>query len=358
MGVLGSLGRIIIGGVLGGPAGAISVFTVEHGDEVLDGTIDVANQIVQIGEDIYRAIPPEAFFLAGDPIHGLLKHEFENEIILIGRIGVDVGLFTGLTWPLLGPVGMTADILKGVLPTFVNEGLLNGRLAHRLLNDQEWEMAQYIFHNTLFARSDIILTDMGGIDGRPFVLPTGVGEQALVNPKQYARRDHSEWSGPVPELTRVAGETQAPDGDLPLRRPRRSRTGPTTSSRARSGTKQPRAAGQHRRSVGAGSTRKANDVFDAPSRGKLSIGSPMFHYINRNIRRKDTEGRPATAARAATAQGRRSPAHEPDAFETADSLVERFGAMTRKGRCHGHLEISLPARVPRREPPELSCGAG
>jgi hypothetical protein len=49
MGLLKDIGKVIIGGVLGGPAGAISVFTVEHGTEVIEGTIDVARQIVKIG---------------------------------------------------------------------------------------------------------------------------------------------------------------------------------------------------------------------------------------------------------------------------------------------------------------------
>jgi hypothetical protein len=294
VGLLGSIGRIIIGGALGGPAGAISVFTVEHGDDVLEGTIDVANQIVEIGEDIYRAIPPAAFFLAGDPIHGLLKHEFENEIILIGRIGVDVGLFTGLTWPLLGPLGMTADILKGLLPTFVNEGLLDGLLAHRLLNDQEWEMAQYIFHDTLFARSDIVLTDLGGIDGRPFVLPTGVGEQALVNLGHNYTHNVTIPNGPVlfHELTHVWQAKRKHLTEIFLYDARVTLTDRPYDFEPGAQWNQYNLEQQASivEAWALGSTRKANEVFDAPSRGKLSIGSPMFRYINRNIRRKDTEG--------------------------------------------------------------------
>src|SRR5262245_43875618 len=98
MGLLGDIGKVIIGGVLGGPAGAISVFTVEHGTEVIKGTIDVARQIVTIGTDVYRAVPPWAFALAGEPLHGLLKHEFEDELILLGEIAGDVAICTGLSW--------------------------------------------------------------------------------------------------------------------------------------------------------------------------------------------------------------------------------------------------------------------
>src|SRR5260221_560500 len=82
----------------GGITGAISVFTVDHGSQVVEGTIDVARQIVKIGSDVYRAIPPEAFLIAGDPLQGLLKHESEDELIWIGEVGANVALFSGLSW--------------------------------------------------------------------------------------------------------------------------------------------------------------------------------------------------------------------------------------------------------------------
>jgi hypothetical protein len=81
MGLLGKIGKVIVGGVLGGPAGALAVFTVVHEGKVIEGTIDWARQVVNIGEDIYRAIPPEAFALGGNPLHGLLKHYREDEIV-------------------------------------------------------------------------------------------------------------------------------------------------------------------------------------------------------------------------------------------------------------------------------------
>lgn len=102
-GLLGSIGKVIVGGIAGGPGGAIAVFTVEHGAEVLEGTIDVARQIVRIGTDVYRAIPPEAFVLGGDPIHGLLKHEAEDELIMVGLLAADMAIFTAVTWPAVGP---------------------------------------------------------------------------------------------------------------------------------------------------------------------------------------------------------------------------------------------------------------
>src|SRR5215218_8251432 len=105
MSLLGDIGKIIVAGTLGGPAGVIAVFTVEHGDEVLEGTIDFGRQIVKIGTDVYRAVPPEVIALGGDPIHGLLKHEFEDELIMVGYIAGDYVIYAGVTWPALGPLG-------------------------------------------------------------------------------------------------------------------------------------------------------------------------------------------------------------------------------------------------------------
>src|SRR5262245_18959941 len=102
---LKDIGEIFVAGVVGGPAGAFAVFTAKDGKKVAEGSIDVAQQIVKIGKDVYKAIPPEALALSGDPIHGLLKHEFEDELILLGEIAREIVIFSGLYWPALGPIG-------------------------------------------------------------------------------------------------------------------------------------------------------------------------------------------------------------------------------------------------------------
>src|SRR5689334_2781935 len=135
MGIFSDIGDVIIGGIIGGPAGAISVFTIEHGEEILKGTIDEARQIVKIGTDVYRAIPPWAFALAGDPIHGLLKHEAEDELIMLGYLAGDFAIFTAVTWPIVGPFG-------AALHLYESGRLLFGKIHHRPMNDQEWEMAR------------------------------------------------------------------------------------------------------------------------------------------------------------------------------------------------------------------------
>ena len=184
MGLLGDIGEIIVGGLVGGPAGALIVFTAQHGEEVFEGTIDLARQVVQIGEDVYRAIPPEAF-LAVSPLNGLLKHVAEDEIILLGKLAGEVIILSALTWPALGPVGAALQIAEGAVPLYVTAGSLIGKFHHRLLNDEEWEMAQYIFRDSLFERDEIILTNLGGTSGRAFVYPTTLGSIFVNLGKHY-----------------------------------------------------------------------------------------------------------------------------------------------------------------------------
>ncbi len=155
MSILGDIGDVVLGGILGGAAGAISVFTVEHGSSVVNGTIDLPRQVVRIGSDVYRAIPSWAFALGGDPLQGLLKHEAEDEIIWLGQIGANVAIFTGLSWPALGPVGASLAIAEGAVPLYVSVGSLVGKLHHRGMNDQDgkWRSTSSAGHCSTGTRS-------------------------------------------------------------------------------------------------------------------------------------------------------------------------------------------------------------
>jgi hypothetical protein len=79
-----------------------------------------------------------AFAFESTPLHGLLKHETEDELIFIGTVAGKLAIFTALAWPAEGPNRATLDILRGAVPKFVTSGPLAGKLHHRLLNDQEW----------------------------------------------------------------------------------------------------------------------------------------------------------------------------------------------------------------------------
>ena len=297
MGIFGDIVDIVIGGAIGGAAGAITVFTVEHGDEVLEGTIDVAGQIVRIGEDVYRAIPPEAFALAGDPIHGLLKHEAEDELILVGYLFGDAVIYAGLTWPILGPFGAAPQ-------AYAAGRTLIGKLHSRTMNDQEWEMAEYIFRGTLPHRSDILLTNLAGLEGRPFTYPMApFGTPVLVNLAGDYDPDNTIADGallfhelmhvsqakhaglPQVFLYDAAGDliTEGDDayffepgddwGDFNLEQQASIVEGWTIGATRK-----------------LASLPKSQDHFDRGARRQFAMGSPLFRYINDNVRRPGAGG--------------------------------------------------------------------
>ena len=280
----------MIGGLLGGSAGAIAVFTVDHGSEVVEGAIDVARQIVEIGSDIYRAIPPEAFLLTGDPLHGLLKHEFEDEIIWLGQIGTNIAIFSGLSWPVLGPVGASLAIAEGAIPVYITVGSLVGKLDHRLLNDQEWEMAQFIFRDTLPDRSQIVLTNLGGLDGRPFTYPSTIGP-VFVNLGHFYVHNATIPNGSLlfHELTHVWQAKEGTFSEVFLYDARVQLTenpylfGPGDQWRTYNMEQQ---AGLVEAWT-LGATSRGTHGFDKNARAKFTMNSPVFRYINGNIRQGD-----------------------------------------------------------------------
>jgi hypothetical protein len=303
MGILKDIGEVIIGGVLGGPAGAISVFTVEHGTEVVEGTIDVARQIVEIGTDVYRAIPLEAFALGDSPLHGLLKHEFEDELILLGQIAGETAIFTALSWPVLGPIGASAEIAAGLIPAFVSVGSIIGKLHHRLLNDQEFDMAQYVFRDSLMDRDEIILTNLGGgllegeglTEGSPFTLPSTLGP-AYVNLGRAYVHNATIPDGPLllHELTHVWQAKQRVLKEIFLHDaiPDALRKEYDFDPQAPNMDRQWNEYGTEQQASiveawALGATSRVSLKFNCGARRKFTIGSLLFRYINANVRRSD-----------------------------------------------------------------------
>lgn len=285
MGILKSIGRVIIGAVTGGAPGAIIAFTVEiGGGKVIEGSIDVARQIVRIGEDVYRAIPPEAFLLTGNPLHGLLKHAAEDELILLGHIGGKAAIFSGLSWPALGPVAASWQIAQGVIPLYVTVGSLVGKIDTRLLNDQEWEMAQYIFRDSLYDRADIILTNLGGIDGRPFVYPVGpLGPPVLVNLGNKYVHNATIPDGALlfHELTHVWQVKRRVLSEIFLYDALKRDYDFTPGSQWKNYHLEQQACIVEAWALGA--IERKNGIFNSV-RNLLAIGSPLFRYINGNVR--------------------------------------------------------------------------
>jgi hypothetical protein len=306
MGFFSKVVKIIVGGAVGGPAGAISVFSVEHGGEAIEFVVDQARQIVRVGSEVYRAIPPEAFAAFGAPLHGLLKNEAEDEIILLGQMGANYTITGALSLPTVDPFAATLLILRGSLPVYVVAGSLTGKVHHRFLNDTEWEMAQYIFQGTLLERREIILTNLGNpVDGgNPFVFPSTVGVVYVNLGKHYTHADDF----PIPnapvlfhELTHVWQLKQRVLTELFV-----------YDARVHAVTDDPypfvpgdqwsnynleqQATIVEVWARGATRRNPVAPVFDDGQRLKLSVVSPVFRYINGNIRRGD--------ANAATSDGR------------------------------------------------------
>lgn len=300
MGILGDIGKIIKGSIIGGGSGTIAIFTTLFGRDVVEGTIDVAREVVKIGSDVYRAIPPEAFAFAGDPLHGLLKHEFEDEIVWIGQIGANVSISMALSWPALGPEAATSAILEGLVPLYITAGSVIGKIHHRLMNDQEWEMAQYIFRGTLADRSEIVLTNLGGLDGAAFVYPGTTGAIFVNLGRRYVHNATiPDGAVLIHELTHVwqarqrllaqiflysgIGLQVTEDDPYPF--------APGGQWSSYNIEQQASIVEAWARGATALTKSGSSHFFDLGARGRFTIGSPLFRYINGNIRRGKASAR-------------------------------------------------------------------
>jgi len=299
--IFATIGKIIIGGALGGAPGALVAFSVERGGEVIEGTIDVARQIVSIGKDVYRAIPPEAFAFAGMPLHGLLKHEFEDELIMVGELAGEAAIFSGLSWPALGPIAASAAIAEGAVPLYIAAGSIVGKFHHRPLDDRELAMARYIFGESLGNPDDIVLTNVGGKDGRAFVYPSTTGS-IFVNLGHHYVHNAAIAAGPVlfHELTHVWQARRRSlrevflydlipgalkkEYDFEPPDPSADRQWQDYGTEQQAGIVEAWARGATRRRGG----------FDVGARSKLAMASPLFRFINGNVMRAQDGARTAS----------------------------------------------------------------
>ncbi|PWU00167.1 MAG: hypothetical protein C5B51_25850 [Terriglobia bacterium] len=313
MGLLGDIGQIVLGAATGGVEGAILAFTAEHESKIVEGVVDVARQIVQIGSDVYRAIPDWAFAVlpvvtgGSVPIgllHGLLKHEAENEIIWLGQLGANVVIESGLTWPVEGPLQATIEIAKGAVPLYsATLGPLIFHLHYRYMNDEEWQMARYIFGKTFQEPTDppwenipkdIVLTNLGGSDGKPFTIPGTTGT-IFVNLGNAYTHDRSIPDGPIlfHELTHAWQAKRDGLSDIFFYGARIDFPG-TSNPYIFSPGKQWSDYNIEQQAVAVEAWARGATVstgvgdrgynFDLGSRNKFAIASPIFRYINGNIR--------------------------------------------------------------------------
>jgi hypothetical protein len=113
--------------------GSVTFFEqqIEYGGALVTAAIDLKNQIVRIGEDVFRAAPGELFFPGVGPLAGILKHEVEDELIFLSPLGIVTSV---VAYAPVDPLG-----------TIIVVGDLVGKIQHRTLRPKERQIAEYVF---------------------------------------------------------------------------------------------------------------------------------------------------------------------------------------------------------------------
>ena len=98
------------------------------------------------------------------------------------------------------PVLLFIIVGVGIGLVLLTVGSLVGKLDHRLLNDQEWEMAQFIFRDTLPDRSQIVLTNNKIVQGieiadHAFAMLLMLSRDLYTF---YDNKQHELWQPPRP----------------------------------------------------------------------------------------------------------------------------------------------------------------
>ena len=143
---------------------------VEIGGKVLKATIDVNNMIVRIGEDIFRAVPGEVFLPGLGPLGGLLKNEVEDELILLNPLGI---------------VPQVTPVINGALVV----GRILGVVQHRRMLPDEIAFARKVFGGSIEGLDRIVLTNLSALNGKAFAAPLYPGGYVLSLGYRY---DHDD----------------------------------------------------------------------------------------------------------------------------------------------------------------------
>ena len=289
--------------------GSTAEFVVDVGGRIWTAAVDLENMTVSLADQLWTAIPGELLAPGLGPLAGVLKNEFEDELFMMA-----------------GPSGIVAGL--GVFPVQFDQaaqviigGLaLVGAIKHRKLNDEEWAMADWVFNGQLPPRGNIRLTNFGvpkhsGFFDRAITFPA-IANQYYINLGAAYRHRSSIADGPLllHELTHVwQGRNKlirdvqilvaAKDRDYDYRLGRQwhdygiEQQGKIVEDWAEG-------------EVENGSPHRASP---------LSIGSPLFRYVHRNLRRDDngasspdgTSLRTLAAPLAATRELRLSRIHPP-----------------------------------------------
>lgn len=158
--------------------------SAEVAGEVVEIVIDVQNQVVQLGKKVFRAIPGELILPGFAPIAGLLKNEIEDEFLVLCRIGV------------VFPVSF-AEVTDAVVAV----GTLLHLLKSRRLRDDELKVARFVFRDSINFLDEVTLTNIRGLDGRAFAIPSMSGGTTINLGGAYRHSDSVETGLLMHELT-------------------------------------------------------------------------------------------------------------------------------------------------------------
>ncbi len=246
---------------------------IEIGGKILEATIDVNNMIVRIGEDIFRAAPGEVFYPSLGPLAGLLKNEVEDELILLNPLGI---------------VPSITPVVNGALVV----GRILGVVQHRRMFRSEVAIARKVFGGSIEPVEDIRLTNLVGLNGKPFAAPLYPGGAVLNLGGEY---DHDDPVDNIPllahELTHAWQMQRAQFVELAVCR------GLWTATQDWLGWDQYSYTPGSQWSA-YGTEQQAEIVEDwvtpsGPNDLEMRLASPLFRYINGNVRPANNGARTA-----------------------------------------------------------------
>ncbi len=272
MGLFSTLKTIVNIATLGG------VTKIEIAGKLVEVLVDANNQFVRVGAEIFRAIPGEVLFPGLGPIAGVLKNEVEDELIL------------------LSPIGLVPSLTIFVDGQLVI-GKLIGAVQHRGLLNAEKTIVQRVFGGSLGPLDDIRLTNLGGLLGLAFTAPS-LGGGSVVNLAKHYIHDlpvndmgvliHElthVWQiqrSLLPEIFLCAGALVQIANQL---EPQYDYTPGSQWSTYRL---------EQQAHIVEDWARRAPSPAGGMETVSMKLGSPLFRYLNANVRRGDNGARTET----------------------------------------------------------------
>jgi hypothetical protein len=268
--------------------GSTTDFAVSIGEETLTAVVDFENWTVNLAGETWNAIPGEFIAPGLGPLAGILKNELEDELFMLA-----------------GPSGLAVGF--GVFPVqfdqaaqFIIGGLaLIGAIKHRELNDEEWEMATWVFGDELPPRGSIRLTNLGvprhPLDDlfsrdRPITFPA-IGNKYYINLGPKYRHRSSIADGPtlLHELTHVWQGRNKLIRDVQILVAAKDRDYDySLGSQWRDYGLEQQAAIVKDWALGTVEHNKPATLHGKPfNLTPFSLSSPLFRYIHANVRKND-----------------------------------------------------------------------